>query len=172
MWTVEEALARAEKALPELLQDALGWHSLDVNYEPPHVERLWRPFADDFRLYLHRIHPCDRALYHPHPWPSAIRLVEGEYEMGVGYSDASYTAPGFSPPTAAKLILTKGSMYVMDDRDGWHYVKPLGGPSLSIMITGRPWARWAPKADFTLSSLSADKERALLEDFARYYPAV
>ncbi len=109
------------------------WESLDVNYEPPRVERLWRKFGD-FRIYLHRIHPCEKALFHPHPWPSAVEVLSGAYEMGIGYG-----AGPEAPPTAATAILRKGSSYEMIDPNGWHYVRPFGDPSLSIMVTGKPW---------------------------------
>src|SRR4051812_43004128 len=112
------ALQRAEKALPDLLERDEAWTSLDVNYEPPRVERLWRSFEDDFRIYLHRIHPCDTALFHPHPWPSAVRIISGKYEMDVGYSGDAENKDG-PPPVAAHLCLTAGSHYEMVHADGW-----------------------------------------------------
>lgn len=157
-------LQEAEADLPRLLQDEEGWHTLDVNYEPPHVERLWRPYGDECRLYLHRIHPCEVALLHPHPWPSAVRVVSGRYEMGVGWSPSD-----IPPKLAAKIVLRPNSSYVMDDPNGWHYVKPLGEPSLSVMVTGKPWTRWSPKSDFKLGPLTADVKRKLLDRFTRAY---
>ena len=80
-------LHEAEDALPDLLREGVdAWRSLDIDYEPPHVERLWRPWGpvvstgamtipSRFRLSLHRIHPCETALFHPHPWPSAVRII-------------------------------------------------------------------------------------------------
>lgn len=136
------------------------WNSVD--YEPPRVERLWRQIeGTDARLYLHKIHPCETALFHPHPWPSAIYIVSGQYEMGVGYG------PGeIAPPVATRLILTSGSYYVMDNVDGWHYVRPkkVSGPVISMMVTGKPWGRWSPRAPGKLDPLSHEaKEKLLLE---------
>lgn len=127
-----DVLARAERQLRAwFIRPATEWNSLDVDYEPPRVERLWRPFEDQYRVYLHRIHPCEKALMHPHPWPSVIKVISGKYEMGLNYHGPE--------PLLAKFILTEGSIYVMDDPKGWHYVKPLKEPSLSLMITGKPY---------------------------------
>jgi hypothetical protein len=159
-----QILARAERALPGLLQSREGWHSLDVDYEPPRVERLWRGFEGDYRLYLHRIHPCETALYHPHPWPSAIKILEGGYEMAVGFGEGNKP-----PPIAAVIKVAPGSSYEMLNIDGWHYVLP-SVPNLSVMITGAPWKRWAPGPNKQLSPLSEVGVAALLADFRRHYP--
>lgn len=158
-------LGRAEAAVPALLEaDADSWHTLDVDYEPPRVERLWRDFEKDYRIYLHRIHPCDKALFHPHPWASAIKVLSGKYVMGVGY-----TLDNVPPTEAATIVLAAGSYYEMIDPDGWHYVRPIGGPSLSIMVTGPKWDRWSPKADHKLGPLTDIAKRVLLDDFSRIY---
>lgn len=170
-----DVLAGAEQALPALLRSSEGWNSLDVTYEPPRVERLWRPFEfyseaiqgmATYRLYLHRIHPCDRALYHPHPWPSIIKILAGGYEMGVGYGQGQ----DLLPPIAAKIKLAPGSTYSMTDKDGWHYVLPTV-PNLSIMITGEPWDRWSPGPgpDVKLGPLSEVDATRLLGDFQAVY---
>jgi hypothetical protein len=164
-----KVLRRAEAAIPGLLKNFESnldqWHSRDVNYEPPRVERLWTTFEKDYRLYLHRIHPCEVPLYHPHPWPSAVKIVSGEYEMDVGYG------PGeVMPPVAMTLRLGPGSYYEMIDRDGWHSVKPLLTPTLSVMVTGRPWNRWSPAPPKgALRSLNGRVELDLLMDFQIAY---
>lgn len=93
-----DVLAQLEQDLPEMLKDESIWRSLYVDYHPPTVERLWTPWRE-YRAFLHRIHPCDRqqALFHPHPWPSAMRVLEGAYEMAVGFG-----AGMAEPPVAAK----------------------------------------------------------------------
>ena len=135
-----EHLAEVEAVLPELLQDVSGWRSLDIDYHPPRVQRLYRPWRD-LRLNLHRIWPCEdhEALFHPHPWPSAVKVVSGTYRMAIGYGAGTTT-----PPVMATMLLRAGSSYAMTDRDAWHDVRPLGAPSLSIMLTGAPWDRPAP----------------------------
>jgi len=161
-----DVLNRAEQALPGLLQSPEGWNSLDVAYEPPRVERLWRPFEGDYRLYLHRIHPCEKTLYHPHPWPSVIKIVAGGYEMGVGFG-----AGDQPPPIAATLKLAPGSSYEMTHKDGWHYVLPTV-ESLSVMITGAPWDRWSPGPgqDVKLGPLSEAAVTNLISAFRVVYP--
>jgi hypothetical protein len=175
-----DMLIRAEHALEEgLLDDSSfdSWRTLDVNYEPPRVERLWREFEDG-RLYLHRIHPCEKALYHPHPWPSAIKILSGSYMMALGYGkmqmgygrmqDVLRDGDSFQvpPPCAATLVLTKGSTYEMIRPNGWHSVRPLGGTSYSIMVTGPKWdGVWSPKADHKLGPLSPQAKRIIFDSF-------
>lgn len=164
MMTLLEA---AEAELPALLADASGWRSLDIDYHPPRVERLYRPWRDGLRLNLHRIHPCaaDAPLFHPHPWPSAMRVVSGRYHMRIGYG-AGTTAP----PIAAELTMTPGACYAMTHPDAWHDVRPLGAPSLSVMVTGRPWRRDAPiSPGHPLRPLEASTVGELLSAFQHYY---
>jgi len=173
-------LERAEWALGNpgrsLLDDPEGWETLLVNYEPPWVERLWRDFEGGYRLYLHRIYPCEKALFHPHPWPSAIKVLSGSYEMGVGYRHSrpgeNQRTPDWTPsppPIAATIVLTPGSSYEMIEPAGWHYVKPLVGPSLSIMVTGPKWGAWSPKANHKLGPVTAEAKADLLSVFRHLY---
>lgn len=162
-----DKLLDIETKLPALLRDqTVKWRSVLVDYHPPVVERLWLDI-DDLRLYLHRIHSCSReeALFHPHPWPSAMRIVDGQYEMGVGYS--STASPPESPLTT--LLVVPGTAYAMTDPNSWHYVCPVTATSLSVMITGKPWGRSSPKPGKPLQELSESMKQALIEDFARHY---
>jgi hypothetical protein len=159
------ALEIAESRMPEMLADSEGWQTLDVIYEPPHVERLWRPLIIDgesYRLYLHCIHACDpgQALFHPHPWPSAVKIVAGGYEMAVGYGTGDVP-----PPIAATLWLAPGTYYEMINPDGWHYVRVPKGTSLSIMLTGTPWSRPSPGKGLKHPSLSVERAEALRQAF-------
>jgi len=142
-----------------------GWNSMYINYHPPVVERLWKQVGD-YRVYLHRIHPCEReqALIHPHPWPSAIRVLEGSYEMGIGYGPGMTT-----PPIACKLIANTTFCYEMVEPDGWHYVRPIGAPSLSLMVTGKPWEREAPRSTEPLNPMGEQRIEGLLERFRIFY---
>jgi hypothetical protein len=97
------------------------------------VERLWTQYGQH-RVFLHQIHPCEKALFHPHPWPSAVKVLSGLYEMGI-----SYGVGKGDPPEAATCILAAGSSYEMIEPNGWHYVRPLGSASLSLMVTAAPW---------------------------------
>ena len=73
-------LREIEAKLPELLNPLSDehWQSLDVDYHPPRVERVFLPYGD-LRICLHRIHPANSAeiLFHPHPWPSAMKVLQG-----------------------------------------------------------------------------------------------
>ena len=160
-----ELLHIVEGVLPHELNREKIWKSLLVDYHPPTVERLWFDNAD-FRAYLHRIHPCGpgEALSHPHPWPSAMKIISGHYEMCVGYGKGLE-----KPPVAATLILGPGSEYEMTDPDAWHYVRPLETPSLSLMVTGKPWERPAPKSDKKLGPLEPEAVQEILQAFRAYY---
>lgn len=85
-----ELLARLKLELPDLLIDDTAWQGFYIDYHLPIVERLWRQW-NEYRVYLHRIHPCksEDALFHPHPWPSAMEIVSGAYEMIVGYGQGN-----------------------------------------------------------------------------------
>lgn len=170
-----DKLNEAEKILGKLLREE-QWKSLDVDYHPPHVERLWiQAPSGNFRIYLHRIHPCKdgEALWHPHPWPSAVKIIEGTYKMGAGRQDWRGMT---TPPVTTTIVGVAGSSYEMVDADAWHYVQPLE-PVLSLMVTGRPWDAgelprqvlgqpWPPDP---LGPLSEEKVSALLSDFKKHY---
>lgn len=155
------------RVLPTLIADAAGWQSLDVSYHPPRVERLWRQYGPH-RIYLHRIYPCApaEALFHPHPWPSAMRIVSGTYEMALGSG-----AGREPPPVAATVMMVPGSEYEMVEPDGWHAVRPIGNPALSVMVTGAPWDRPAPKSTAPLSPLEETAKRSLLDEFQTHFPS-
>jgi len=160
-----EVLARLEAEMPALLADDTRWNSLDINYHPPFVERLWMPWGA-YRVSLHRIHPCEPsdALFHPHPWPSAMRILDGKYEMAIGYGTGAVT-----PPIAARIIAGTDVRYEMTDPDAWHYVRPLERPAMTIMVTGEPWRRESPTSSKPLQPLDDARRAELMGWFrARY----
>jgi hypothetical protein len=162
-----DVLDRVERELPALLADGDAWAGLFIDYHPPTVERLWRQWGE-YRVSLHRIHPCaaHEALFHPHPWPSAMRVLSGEYEMAVGYGTGDE-----APPVAARLVASGDLRYEMTDPDAWHYVRPIGGPSWSVMVTGKPWSRPAPRADKPLTGLTSEQRERVLAFFRARYGA-
>lgn len=151
-WRCEmlEVLERVELALPQLLASEEGWRTLLIDYHPPVVERVFRQWGD-FRISLHCIHPCapSEALFHPHPWPSAMRILSGTYEMAVGYG-----AGDEPPPHAAKIIARGDLAYEMTDPNAWHYVRPIGDVAMTLMVTGPPWQRSAPGPTSPLGPLT------------------
>lgn len=161
-----DVLERAEGELPRLLLDLDSWNSLYIDYEQPYVDRLWRPFRDG-RLFLHRIHPCnaDQALFHPHPWPSAMRIVQGRYEMAVGFGSGETR-----PPIACRLTTETGLRYEMTDPDVWHYVRPLSDVCWTVMVTGLPWGRPAPKSTTPLRPLTITQVFELVTFFRSRFP--
>ncbi|MCA9715380.1 MAG: hypothetical protein KC468_11945 [Myxococcales bacterium] len=166
------ALAALERrALPQLLREAEDtWSTLDVIYHPPRVERVWRQHGEH-RVYLHRIWPCEEgeALVHPHDWPSAVHLLTGRY----AHTIATPSADG-SPTVLTTLELAAGSRYEMVEPSAWHAVRPLGGPALSLMITGRPYTRDRrapfPKPERPQPPLDPAVKRELLAAFRERYP--
>jgi len=156
-----DILEQVETELPKLLTSDEGWQSLNINYHPPFVERVVRSWGD-FRISLHRIFPCEssEALFHPHPWPSAMHILSGVYEMAVGYG------PGDQPPPhAAKLIVSGDMKYEMTHPDAWHYVRPIDEPAMTLMITGQPWERWSPGSDKLFSPLAPKVQEEIMDFF-------
>ncbi len=130
-----DVLWMAMQEMPTLLKED-NWQSLDIDYHPPRVERVWRQWGP-YRILLHVVHPCDsgEALMHPHPWPSAVRILGGRYVMQMGQGDTLPGAP------AVTIELSTGSAYEMIDPHGWHSVRPFGEKVMSIMVTGPPWGQ-------------------------------
>lgn len=156
-----DLLMRVEQGLGEMLKED-RWNTLYIDYEVPVVERVWTQYGDN-RICLHRIHPCTTPYFHKHPWPSAMRIVEGTYKMDVGYGK------GEVPPlTACTILLSPGSSYEMIEPDGWHSVNPIHGPVMSVMVIGRPLGRTASKK-FSLTSLSQEKKNEILSFFRKKY---
>lgn len=164
-----DVLYKAEEELSVLLhRDNIleGWNSVNVNYHDPHVERVWRQWGE-YRISLHCIHPCEpsKSLFHPHPWPSAMRILSGEYEMEVGYGKGVEV-----PPSACKIVLQPESVYEMTDPDGWHSVRPLNGPCWTVMVSGKPWNRpMNEEPKHKLEPLSAERVAKMLAWFSRQY---
>lgn len=154
--TLKEALNQ----LPELLKNQDQWHSLDIDYHPPRVKRVWTSWEGN-RIMLHRISPCgpNEALYHPHPWPSAMAVMRGQYETGIGYG------PGLSPPPlACRMIVNAGDYYEMTEADAWHYVRPLQ-ETFTIMVSGKPWNRETPRVLKKLPPLDKEDKEDILFTF-------
>jgi hypothetical protein len=162
-----ERLETVLAELPTLLASSEGWRGMRIDYHEPHVDRAWRPWHD-CRLSIHRIHPCTQgaALLHPHPWPSAMQILAGRYEMSLGYA-AGITAP----PIAARFVLPAGTVYAMTDRDAWHDVRPLAEPVITVMLSGPPWDRAMPvEPEMPQGPLSPTELAELLATARRHLP--
>lgn len=65
-----DILKSLESTIRELTLNTDIWSSLDIDYYPPRVERLFTDY-DGYRIYLHYIHPTNEpCLFHKHRWPS------------------------------------------------------------------------------------------------------
>lgn len=170
-------LARAEQALgSHLLDDIDGWDLMDATYETPRVERLWRNFEDG-RLCLHRLYPCEKAIFHPHRCPAAMKIMQGSYEMALGYREVEPVKaplrPGKMPPAppyTALVVLTKGCTYEMIRPGSWHHVRPLRDPAYTVMVTGGPvWDEvWVGVAQ-PRSLMGPETKQSLFSAFRSFY---
>lgn len=158
-------LFEAEQELSNLLKNE-KWNSVFVDYEKPFVERLWCQWGD-YRVNLHKIHPCEdkESFFHPHPWPSAMKIIGGLYRMDVGYGEGL-----IEPSVISTCWLNAGSYYEMTDMNAWHSVRPIRFPVYSIMLTGKPWEREMPKHDHgKLPPLSPEQEKSVFDMFCLIY---
>lgn len=124
------------KELPELTKDITKWGSLIINRRRPHTYRAFRVLDSGIRVCLHRFEPCteEEAFLHPHPWPSAMFILQGAYRMKVGFSPDLKSEPQIILDT----VFAAGSCYAMTNPLGWHSVQPLE-TCLSVMVNGAPW---------------------------------
>lgn len=122
--------------LQELIVQPNGWSSLIINRRKPYTYRIFRQFGD-LRLCLHKFDICDEheAFRHPHPWPGAFRVLDGEYKMGLWLSKDRFDN---EPTKVAETILRTGSSYEITNPLTWHSVVPLH-ETYTIMINSTPW---------------------------------
>lgn len=149
-----------------LLSDPSKWKSIDVDYHPPHVERLYTNIGS-IRVCLHKIHPCDpdEALLHPHPWPASFKVYKGMYLTEIGSSSTSEP-----PKESVKVNLSAGSMISMTNPNDWHYVAPIDEPVYTMMINGAPYEKTHPgvkKASKKLFPLKEFAKEDLLREFKK-----
>ncbi|MBN8828178.1 MAG: hypothetical protein J0H68_05675 [Sphingobacteriia bacterium] len=158
-------LLNFEKNILLYLNSVNDWNSLLIDYEKPITERLWKNF-NNHRVYLHRIYPCNKeeAFFHPHPWPSAIKIVNGTYEMFIGTSD-NENRPKFK----TKVVLTSGSYYEMLTSNEWHSVRPINNYTYSIMISGKPFIIGETPRQSHLKPLSEEKKKEIFDFFLENY---
>ena len=161
-----EALIDVEKTvLPSLLEprdDDEQWHSLDINYRPPHVQRVWREVDREHRILLHMVHDCEPGteFFHPHPWPSAVH-AHTQYMMrsGAGPHD------GPDPEVTLTQIIEAGSYYEMTRRESWHSVRVYGAKvGFSTMLIGNPW-HVIPYGHLELGPVEQAQKRHILSLF-------
>lgn len=143
---MKQILETARLAAIERIFDAdySKFNTVFVNYEKPYVERMWFQLDEEHRVFLHHVLPCEpsEALYHPHPWPSIVQVLDagGGYEHGVGFQTDQQSL-NVAPPVSMLQYMEPGSVfsYEMPDPYTWHYVSVRDYGSWSLMVTGRPF---------------------------------
>ena len=129
-------LYEAMELVPQLVSKREIWDSLIVNRRKPYTYRVFTTLPNGLRLCLHKFDPCDthEAFSHPHPWPGAFTILNGSYQMSVGYSVNKEAKPDL----ATSMELTKYSCYEIINPLTWHSVVPLE-TTYTVMINGAPW---------------------------------
>ena len=129
-----EQLKELMPAIFESIDDD-DWNSLVINRRKPHTYRMSKNFGE-LRVCLHVFDACDPedAFAHPHPWPGAFLMLDGEYVHNVGYSlDLE------SPPTFIyKEIIRPFTMYEITHKQLWHTVQPTKR-TCTVMVNGPAW---------------------------------
>ena len=152
--------------LIELLNTPSIWETLDIDYHPPRVERVWTQL-DDMRLSLHIIHPCKEgeSLWHPHPWEGTFHVLNGVYEHGIGV--------GNNEISNIKELMKQevhGEMYYeMLDKDSWHYVRPIGEALMTVMLSGP--VKWEENrlTSPDLKPLTKTRKLKIIHQFKEHY---
>lgn len=173
----------AEKLLPALLRDRSQWQSLMIDYQPPHLMRLYRQIGC-VRVNLHYFLPAeklpetrltqgyDENLYHPHAWASSMRILDGSYEQWIGF--ANHRGIDAAPEKTLHLVHHKGDSYAMNHPWLWHQVIPHAGEAVStLMVTYMPkdWDQDVPKSTKQLRALTDAERDFMFDHFEKFYPA-
>ena len=132
MITIREAAQIAHDAAV----DPVRWESLMINRRKPHTYRAFIQY-DDTRICLHRFDACepDSSFAHPHPWPSSMLVLSGQYDLAVSHTPDLESG---DPSPVINLTLNAGSIYHMNDRHTWHQVIPRT-ECYSLMVNGPRW---------------------------------
>lgn len=169
--SMKHMLAACEEALPLLLspEQEPEWQDMKLVDEAT-VFRLHRKIGK-YRLCLHKIEPCEEgdSIYHYHPGPISVHVIEGDYEMGIGHGSGPE-----APPITCTMNIPEGFTYEMPHKDGWHYVRLRNGkPSWSVMLLGELWKKPAPldAKGVSFEKMSDDERRMIFERFRLFYPS-
>lgn len=152
---LEDALDK----LPELIQDESLWQSKFINYEFPHVSRLYRKevcIQGEYYLSIHEMESIPypyNALYHNHDYPLLIKVLSGVQLVQFGYKNGSYKQENFA----------FNNQYIMESEDQYHSVTPLTPKTLSLMITYKQFAGEKRHNQPQLQELSTARKFEILE---------
>lgn len=166
-------LALVERNMVDILINS-NWKTLDIDYHPPYVQRVYTEW-DGLRVMLHRFPTAcgmGDALYHPHPWVSAMKVLEGEYIQNIGHEeyDGNYNP---YPVTDTTIVMKSGSSYEMMNPKTWHRVIPQE-ETYTLMITGGLFSsdkmsKGNKKSDKKLEPLDINTKNKILSKFMKFY---
>lgn len=107
--------------IPSFLEDTSKWDSLLIDKYPPVIHRLSLKLSEDRILLLHKLFNTKKqhAYMHSHSWPFACKVIQGGYEMGVGFS----TDRNKPPKSIFTSFIKPGDVYEILSPDLWHYTK-------------------------------------------------
>ena len=146
-------------SLPALLKDKSKWQSLKICKFEPVIHRLFMQLEDGCTLILHKIFHCEESkpFMHSHSWPFAVRIIDGGYDMSVGFSYSRHCAP----KPIYKTTVKSGDTYEMLSPNIWHTtdVHKNNKCSYSIMIIGPRWR----------DRLAQNNDQLSQEDFDHLY---
>jgi hypothetical protein len=186
-----EVLIRVKNDLPRLLSDRTGWTGLLVDYAPPHLMRIYKNIhLDDGRLVRVLLHyfilkkekdvvnnplvemQCNVSsednLYHPHPWASAMMILDGSYNQDLGFTSKDDNIP---PQKIANLHHETGDSYTMSHPSLWHQVNPNTEQTTStLMITYIPsgWTQKPIGPTKKLSNLNDSEMAFMFDHFSKF----
>ena len=120
--------------IPNLIRNN-NWNTLLINKYPPIIHRLSLKISENRTILLHKLFNTEDelALMHSHSWAFACKVLQGGYEMGIGFSQNRDIPP---KPIMTSMIKS-GDIYEMTSPDVWHYTKPLENKiSYSVLLIG------------------------------------
>lgn len=120
--------------IPNLIKNQ-EWDTLLINKYPPVIHRLSLKISEHRTLLLHKLFNTEDelALMHSHSWSFACKVLQGGYEMGVGFSSDRSVVPR----ALMTSMVNSGDIYEMTSPDIWHYTKPLENKvSYSVLLIG------------------------------------
>lgn len=175
-------LELAEAMLPELLLRPEEWKSVYIDYQPPHLMRIFIQIGC-VRINLHYFMPTadvsaaqqlsdayNENLYHPHAWASAMRIVFGRYMQYMGMA----TCRGLDavPPKEGPFEYQAGGCYAMEHPWEWHQVIPYPNEAvMTVMVTVIPpdWDQDVPRSNQPLRPLTPDELEFMFTKFREQY---
>jgi hypothetical protein len=150
--------------LPGMLENPDMWKSLIVNRRYPHTYRVYHNLPNGNRICLHRFDKFadGEAFYHPHPWPGAFLVLDGKYQMKVGFAKDRESPP----QDVMEEMLSKGSAYSITNPLTFHSVVPLD-TTYTVMLNGPVFAPDVIHAE-ARTTKGKDLDRMPHEDVLRH----